>query len=174
MNDINLLKDFYRPQKTAKVASSLLAVALAVVLFSYIGIFVPLKEKRELALMVSNFSQVNGEYESLEKKYEELSKRVEELKQKASGITPLISGQRWSRTFALIEQVIPQGIALRSLSYNGDAVVLEGIASDDIEIARFMVLLGGTGLFSNISLKRIYGDQGGQVFLITCKLNSLD
>lgn len=174
MNDINLLNDFYRPKKTAKIASSLLAGILIGVLFSYVGVFVPLKQKRELSLMVSNLSQTNSEYESLEEEYAQLSRKVEELEQRASDITPLISGQKWSRVFELIEQSMPQGISLRSLSYEGDAVVLEGTASDDVEIARFMVMLKKTGLFLEISVKRIYGDQERQMFLMTGKLNSLD
>ncbi len=174
MKDINLLNDFYRPKKTAKVASSLLMAALTVVLFSYLGVFVPLGQKRQLSLMVSNFSQVSSEYESLEEKYAKLSKEVEELQQKASGITPLIYGQKWSRIFDLLERAIPQGVTLSSLSYDGDAVVLEGIASNDIEIARFMVMVEKTGLFSEVNIKKVYGDQERQMFLMSCKLNSLD
>ena len=69
--------------------------------------------------MVSNLSQTNSEYESLEEEYAQLSRKVEELEQRASGITPLISGQKWSRVFELIEQSMPQGISLRSLHMRG-------------------------------------------------------
>jgi len=173
MKDINLLDDFFRPRKTAKVASFLLAVVFAFALFSYVGVFIPLKQKRQLNLMVSNFSQASSEYKSLEDKYAQLSMEVEELKQKASGITSLLYGQKWSRVFELIEQAIPQGITLGSLTYDGDAVVLEGFAPNDIEIARFMVMLKKTGLFSEVSIKRIYGEER-QEFLMSCKLNSID
>jgi len=174
MNDINLLKDFYRPRKTIRITLFIFVAAAVAALFSYFGIVVPLREKHELALMASNFSQMNGEYESIEKEYTELSKRMEELREKASGINPLIAGRQWSEVFTLLEQAIPQGAALRSLSYDGDAVVLEGIATDDVEIARFIVNLKKTGLFSTVSLKRIDGDEGGQLFLMNCKFNPLD
>jgi Tfp pilus assembly protein PilN len=174
MSDINLLKDFYRPKKAITMASYILTGVLAAALFTYFGIFVPLKEKRDLEVMVSSLSQANSQYELIEKEYSELSKQMEELKQKSSGIAPLISDWKLSKVFQLIEDAIPQGVTLYSFSYDGGAVVLQGSARDDVEVARFEVMLVKTGLFSNVEIKRIYGSDGGQSFLINCKLESLD
>jgi len=172
MKDINLLNDFYRPRKTVKIVSFLLIAFLAAAIFVYVGVFVPLKQKYQLSRMISGFSHASSDYEALEEEYARVSKEVDELKQKASGITPLIYGEKWSRIFELIEQAIPQGVALRSLSYDGNAVVLEGVAPDDVEIARFLVMLEKTGLFSEVSINRIYGEQENQIFLMNCKLDS--
>lgn len=174
MNDINLLKDFYRPKKTITMASYILTCLLAAALFTYFGVFVPLKEKRDLEVMVSSFSQTNSQYELIEKEYSEVSKKMEELKQKASGIYPLISDWKLSKVFQLIEEAIPQGVTLYSFSYDGSAVVLQGNARDDVEVARFEVMLVKTGLFSSVELKKIYGSDGRQSFLMNCKLKSLD
>lgn len=174
MYDINLLNDFYRPRKTARIASLLLAGTLILALFSYVGILVPLKQKSQLDLMISGFSQTNSEYQSLEEEYAELSRKMEELKQRASGIAPLLSGQKWSIFFELLGGAMPRGVSLLSISYDGGTVVLEGTASDDVEIAGFMVKMQETGLFGEINVKRIYGEGEGQMFLMTGKLNSSD
>ncbi len=176
MNDINLLNGFYKPSRTVKFISVTMIVTIVVGILSYIGIILPLRDKQELSLEAWKFTKLNNEYENLEKEYSDLSRQVEEFRQKADSISPIVTAIKWSEVFSFIEQVIPRGITLSSLSYGDEVLTIQGYAENDIEVAQFMVKLRDTELFSKIELKRIDGDGSGEVFVLACsfKINDIE
>ncbi|NLO81628.1 MAG: PilN domain-containing protein [Clostridiales bacterium] len=168
MNDINLLNGFYQPKRTVKIISAIIVAIVVTGILSYIGIIIPLRNKQALSFEAAKFTQLNMEYENIEKEYMDLFQQVEELKKKADSISPVITGIKWSEVLSLIEQVIPQGIAINSLSYGEGVLTVQGQADSDIEIARFMVQLKNAGLFSQVKLKRIDGDGDEGSFVLLC------
>jgi Tfp pilus assembly protein PilN len=171
MNDINLLNDFYRPQKTVKIAAIIAGMVVAVALFVYFGVFGLLQKKNELAVMALKYGQDDAEYESIENEYIELQELVKDLEKKAHSIDPIISRRSLSGIFDLIEDVLPVDVFLSGFYYDGNVIVLQGNAQSDVDIAIFMVNLNESGVFSKVHVQTISGDDGSQNFNMRCALN---
>jgi len=168
MHDINLLNGFYKQGRTARIIGTASALIVIVSLLSYIALIVPLSEKKRLTLEAVKFTQLNLEYESAEKEHGSLSRQIEELREKADNLNRIATAIEWSEVFSFIERVIPREAALSSLSYREGILTIQGWAENDIEVARFILGLKRSGMFTEVKLKRIDRDGSGESFIMLC------
>ena len=67
----------------------------------------------------------------------------------------------WSEVFSFIERVIPREAALSSLSYREGILTIQGWAENDIEVARFILGLKRSGMFTEVKLNELTATEAG-------------
>lgn len=169
-SDINLI-----PKKKRIPLSVALGIIFGVAIFAilvFAGIALPrvaldMKQTKLNSLKqdLSAYSNVQTEYTQKMADFTTLQKQ--QANYKAFESTDL-------QTLELMKQILaakPATITVINQSYTGETINLSGLATNDLEIARFEVSLRKTTLFSTIQIGSISGETGKRVydFVLTTK-----
>lgn len=164
--DINLMPRKKKPPKA--ISLGIPAGIVFFVLMISAGFYLPskmLESKQSELLILEN--ELSG-YADMQTAYLLKSKQLAELQAEKSNIDGFFSTDRESLDMAVaLEKIIPRTITVLQYEYAIDSISIYGSATADTEIAGFEDRLWKSGMFSDIILGTISGEDGARSFDFT-------
>ncbi|MDD4188723.1 MAG: PilN domain-containing protein [Eubacteriales bacterium] len=161
--DINLIPRKKAPPKAVSIGVPA-AIALIVLLISA-GFYLPskmLESKQSELLILEN--ELSG-YADIKTDYLLKSRRLTALQAEKDNIDGFFSTNRESLDMATaLEKIIPPSITILKYEYAVDNITIFGSATADTEIAGFEDSLWRSGMFSDMILGTISGEEGVRTF----------
>lgn len=147
-NDINLIYKRKNVKSSQKMTIGILAGAVLLVVFIIAGIWLPLKTKADAQ---ENLNSINQQIQAYQLSDADILTTTMEYQQLTEHLTKLTLIQE-SRSDVLnylksIENALPTGARLTNISMLDNLLTMTGEATDDTEIAAFMLHLKKSGLF---------------------------
>lgn len=165
-SDINLL-----PKKKKLPSSITVGLPFGIVLLGVllaIGIILP---KISLAAKQQILNEINDqlkEYTNTESDYQTKLESFKKLENQKKSYNDFINADAQTlNLFTKINSVKQQTITLQEYSFSAETVSISGVATSDLEIAKFEVALRKLAIFPEISLGNINGDTGKRNFIFS-------
>lgn len=161
--DINLMPKRKKPPKAVSIGIPA-AIALFVIIICA-GFYLPskmLETKRGELLILE--SELSG-FADIQTDYLLKSRQLAELQAEKANIDGFFSTDRESLDMAAaLEKIIPPAITVLKYEFAVDNISIYGSASADTDIAGFEDKLWKSGMFSDIILGTISGEEGARAF----------
>lgn len=161
--DLNILPEKYRRRRLrlASVLPWLLALAAILVLVPNYQRFA--QANAQIAVLEADLVRVQEalsarnpagvEAEELRATLDEVLARIDEIEGAYEAVAP--QQMAWTEALRAIEEAIPEGVGLTSLSQTGRQITLAGTASDHIKVHMLKANLWNSGFFSSVTIQSV-------------------
>lgn len=171
--DINLMPENYKRLKEVRKNKRYRIIGLALILpLITTALYFPrnyIDNLKNNNVHVQEKILAKQEYEDLKKLEEDLQKNIERRNRLIQSFQA--NSLEWSEVLVQIGSVVPQGLALDSLSY-GDELEINGHAESYSLVAQFMVNLQNMEFISEVQPLSLYGTDDLYQFNIKCLIES--
>lgn len=140
-DDLNLV-----PRKESATLNSSIVDIIMIYILTFLclilfGVIKPNDKKAEIEKQIAEKEQELQQYATVDEEYEELTEKITEIKNNKKIVEQLTDKKKFGDILKDIQNIIPDDVVIKNLSYSDDSLTISATSSDIIDIAQFMVKL---------------------------------